>query len=69
MGYTPDNQKLHDPITDVQSALKSLKEVIQNRIDYDDNMWMNTHIIELNDLRNDINNIEIKLRALKSSTP
>jgi hypothetical protein len=63
MSYTPDNQKLSDPLEKAASALEELASPIRERLK-NPNEWKDDHLVELASLLKEVTSLEVKLRLL-----
>ncbi len=63
MSYTPDNQRLSDPLEKAASALEELASPIRERLK-NPSEWKDDHLIELASLLKEVTSLEVKLRLL-----
>lgn len=63
MSYTPENEQIDGAFEQLLEAIARLRSVCSARIRSD--RWMNDHKDMLNDLRNDLNDLEIKVLEIK----
>lgn len=63
MSYTPDNQRLSDPLEKAASALEELASPIRERLK-NPNEWKDDHLVELASLLKEVTSLEVKLRLL-----
>lgn len=66
MSYTPEDQKIDESIDRLLAAIDDVRCVCLARIRAKKGSWIESHIDNLNDLRNDLNDLEIKLGWLHS---
>jgi hypothetical protein len=62
VSYTPEDQDIEAPTTDMLAALERLRSACTARIIH--GRWIKTHLIELNEMRKKLNDIEIDLLRL-----
>lgn len=62
MSYTPENQRIDEPIRKLTEAIKEFDSVVDARIDSND--WKGDHIIELSEISLELRKIRIRLTQL-----
>lgn len=65
MSYTPDDQRLEDPLLKAADALEELEKPIRERLK-NPQEWRATHLEELAVLLRDVTDLEARLRLLAS---
>lgn len=63
MSYTPEDQRLSDPLEKAASALEELAAPIRERLK-NPSEWKDDHLQELAALLKDVTSLEVKLRLL-----
>lgn len=63
MDYTPEEEQIDEPIDQLIEAMDRLRSVCTARIRSD--RWVSAHKDMLNDLRNDLKDLEIKVSEIK----
>ena len=62
MSYTPENQEIDEPVSNLLDAIHAFREVSNNR--RHDSEWSEEHIIELVDIEKKLLDIELHLRKI-----
>lgn len=63
MSYTPDVEQIDEALEQLLEAIDKLRLICSARIRSD--RWISAHKDMLNDLRNDLNDLEIKVLEIK----
>jgi len=67
MSYTPDDQYLEGPISQILTGFERFESAAKQRLAYSEE-WNNDHLDELGDFLIEIRSLEIKLRKLRRET-
>lgn len=63
MGYTPDEEQIDEALDQLLAAIDRVRSVCTARIRSE--RWVPDHKDALNDLRNDLNDLEVKVLEIK----
>lgn len=63
MSYTSEDQELKEPIKDLLLSINDVNERINNRINNSNN-WDKTHIIEINEFRKKLFDIQLDIKRM-----
>ena len=62
MSYTPDDQKIEDPVLNLRKAIKEFNDVVQARIE--SCSYGRDHTDALHEIRKDLLDVEYKINKL-----
>lgn len=68
MSYRPQGQSLEDPILSILNGIEEFKKAADERIKAGTSEWKESHLSELTNLKNKLNDIQLQLSILNEET-